>query len=423
VSTPAVASPRSADLDFGPARRIRRAARRAQRKNAHPHAQLPWDLRVLFVVIVVAILAEAGWLASGGSLFRVDSPSMCPQVCVGALVLDRPLAPGASVQKGETVTFVPPGFTVEYTHRVVKVFANGTFETKGDASNIVDPWVVSPAELKGVTVATVWGLGWLSSALPFLAAGMALILLFRRSIDVRVRRAYDRLLAVILIIVPIWLIKPLIRAMVIQTSSLKHGMERLTIVNTGLLPSQFRASGGQFKDFVASGQRISLVGPVQPSGQVAVSQFVSFHWLGWTIVAVVIASPLLLFLLQLPRQRKLAVQHAGPTLAERLAAEYPEEVLAAAFARVSGLTGPPTSLPRTPVVAPAPPPRALNADVESFVGESVPAPPAVPLVESPVVEPETAPSPEKKKKGKKGKKKKRKDKNRRADEKPFEATT
>jgi len=39
---------------------------------------------------------------------------------------------------------------------VVKVFANGNFQTKGDAANIVDPWVVSPSELKGVTVATVW---------------------------------------------------------------------------------------------------------------------------------------------------------------------------------------------------------------------------------------------------------------------------
>ena len=123
-------------------------------------------------------------------------------------------------------------------------------------------------------------------------------------------------------------------------------MERLTIVNTGLLPSQFRATQGRFKDFVASGQRITLTGRLQPDGQVAVSQFVSFHWIGWTIVAVVIASPLLLFLIQLPKQRKLAVHHAGPSLAERLAAEYPEEVLAAAFARVSGSSAPaPSSAP------------------------------------------------------------------------------
>ncbi|MFZ1062366.1 MAG: hypothetical protein WAN30_02720 [Acidimicrobiales bacterium] len=406
MSTPMVASPHSTDLDFGPARRSRRAARRANRKNAHPHARLPWDLRLLFLVIVVAILAEAGWLASGGSLYRIDSPSMCPQVCVGSLVLDRPLAPGTTVHKGETVTFIPPGFTVEYTHRVVKVLANGSFETKGDASNIVDPWIVAPADLKGVTVATVWGLGWLSSALPFLAAGMALILLFRRSIDVRVRRAYDRLLAVILIIVPIWLIKPLIRATVIQTASLKNDMERLTIVNTGLLPSQFRATQGQFKDFVASGQRITLTGRLQPDGQVAVSQFVSFHWIGWTIVAVVIASPLLLFLIQLPKQRKLAVHHAGPSLAERLAAEYPEEVLAAAFARVSGSSAPAPSSAPVGQVAPSAPPRALNDDVGSFVGESASAPPASvahdPGTESPAVESVASPK-KKKKKKKKGK--------------------
>ena len=385
-------------MNFGPTRRTRRAVRRAQRKNAHPHARLPWDIRVLFAIIVLAILAQVGWIASGGSLYRVDSTSMCPQVCVGALVLDRPLATGASVHKGETVTFTPPGFNDQYTHRVVKVYANGTFETKGDAANIIDPWVVSPSEVKGVTTATIWGLGWLSSSLPFLAAGMALVLLFRRSIDVRVRRAFDRLMAVILIIVPIWFVKPLIRASVVQTTTLKAGFERLTIVNTGLLSSQFRAVNGQFKDFVASGQRITLTGRIGPDGQVAIKQFVSFHWIGWTIVALIIASPLLLFLLQLPHQRRLAIDYAGPSIAERLAAQYPEEVLAAAFARVSG--------PARTAVA-SEPARAFRVDVESLLGESTFAPPMMTLAESPTGAGSEGGA---KKNKKKKKKKKKKDK-------------
>jgi hypothetical protein len=333
---------------------------------------------------------------------------MCPEVCVGSLVLDRPLAPGALLHKGETVTFIPPGFNVEYTHRVAKVFSNGTFETKGDAATIVDPWVVTPSDLKGVTVATVWGLGWLSSSLPFLAVGMALILLFRRSIDVRVRRAYDRLLAVILVIVPIWVIKPLIRATVIQTTALKNGMERLTIVNTGLLPSQFRALEGQFKDFVASGQRIDLVGRIQSSGQVAVSQFVSFHWEGWAIVAVVVASPLLLFLVQLPKARRLAMHHAGPSLAERLASEYPEEVLAAAFARVSGGT---VSAPGETRVHDATRPTSVALNYDDGTGTEMPmAAGPMPLVSESSrdgnLEGKQATKPKSKKKKKKKKKKK-----------------
>jgi signal peptidase I len=401
-------------MNFGPTERRRRSKSRARKKNANPQARLPWDLRILFAVIVLAVLAQVGWIASGGSLYRIDSASMCPEVCVGSLVLDRPYTASTTLHKGETVTFIPPGLTVKYTHRVVKVFANGTFQTKGDAANIIDPWIVSPADVKGVTAATVWGLGWLSSSLPFLAVGMALILLFRRSIDVRVRQAFDRLLAVLLLIVPIWLIKPLIRATVVQTTSLKHGLERLAIVNTGLLPSQFRATGGQFKDFVASGQRINLTGPLQPDGQVAIAQFVSFHWLGWTIVALVIASPLLLYLMQLPRQRRLSAQYASATLAERLAAQYPEEVLAAAFARVSGFSGTAPAQHQVPLS----PPRVPEPWVPSVMGASLaqPARAVDPDVSVAQVADESSKKDKKKKKKKKKKKAKQKELKKRGDE-------
>ncbi len=265
---------------------------------------LPWDLRIIFIVITLAVLAQVGWIVSGGTIYRVTTESMCPEVCVGALVIDRPLAPNTEIKVGETVSFVPPGFSVIYTHRVVKVYANGTFETKGDAANVIDPWVVSPSDVKGVTVATIWGMGFLSAALPILAAGMALILILRRQIEKRVRRDYDRMFAILLIIVPIWIVKPLIRGVTVATSTLKNHLERVVIVNTGLLPAQFRAKGGQFKDFVSPGQRITLTGPVQANGQVGISQFVSFHWYGWAIVGVVVASPLVAFVLEIGYSRR-----------------------------------------------------------------------------------------------------------------------
>ena len=132
----------------------------------------------------------------------------------------------------------------------------------------------------------------------------------------------------------------------------------------------------------------------------------------WAIVVAVIASPLLLYLLQLPKQRSLALQHVEPSLAERLAAEYPEEVLAAAFARVNPKAASERARARLPVPDEAP--RALNVDAPLLVGEPLTSD----VVERPVVpepsqrgslEPERAVKKKKKKKKKKSKNKKRRD--------------
>jgi len=53
-----------------------------------PQRPMIWSLRVAIIVIAVSILASAGWRLSGGSDYVITSPSMCPTICVGALVLD-----------------------------------------------------------------------------------------------------------------------------------------------------------------------------------------------------------------------------------------------------------------------------------------------------------------------------------------------
>ena len=274
---------------------------------------LPWLLRIIFTIITLSVLVSVGWRASGGTLYTITSPSMCPEVCVGSLVLDRPLPPGQGVHIGETVTFLPSGFSSVYTHRVVKVFSNGSFETKGDAANVVDPWVVTTAEVRGVTQGTIWGLGWLSNALPFLAMGMLAIVIMRRYIHASVRREWDRLFAILIVLVPVWLIKPLIRGVVVISSHLHHGYGKLTIVNTGLLPAQFRAVQGQFKDFVSPGQRFSISGRLQSNGQVSVSEFASFHWVGWAVVILIVLSPLISFLLRQRHNKHIDYTHHDPS--------------------------------------------------------------------------------------------------------------
>ena len=258
-----------------------------------------WSLRIAIVVIAVSILASAGWLLFGGSEYVITTPSMCPSVCVGALVLDQPA--GTHFHAGELVSFAPPDMNQVYTHRIVYVFPNGSFETKGDAANIIDPWRVYPSMVRGRAVATIPGLGWFSLALPFLAMALTLILIARRMFPSINRREWDRLSVSLMVVVPIWLLKPLVRGIIVQTATVRAGVSQIVVVNTGLLPAEFRVPGGQIASFVAPGYRATLTGATQHGGQLGLAQTASFHWWGWALVIVLVLSPLLWYLFHLLR--------------------------------------------------------------------------------------------------------------------------
>jgi len=258
-----------------------------------------WSLRIAIVIIAVSILASAGWRLTGGSEYVITTPSMCPTVCVGSLVLDQPA--GTQFHVGELVSFTPPDMGQVYTHRIVYVFANGSFETKGDAANIIDPWRVYPSMVRGRAVATIAGLGWFSLALPFLAMALTLILIARRLFPSINRREWDRLFVSLMVVVPIWLLKPLVRGIIVETSTLRPGVSQVVVVNTGLLPAEFRVPGGQIASFIAPGYRATLSGPVQRGGQLGMAQTASFHWWGWALVIVFVMSPLIWYLLRLLR--------------------------------------------------------------------------------------------------------------------------
>ena len=266
---------------------------------AAPAPRTIWSLRIAIVVIAVSILASAGWRLAGGSEYVITTPSMCPTVCVGSLVLDQPA--GTHFHAGELVSFTPPDIATVYTHRIVYVFANGTFETKGDAANIIDPWRVTPAMVRGRAVATIAGLGWFSLALPFLAMALTLILIARRMFPSINRREWDRLFVSLMVVVPVWLLKPLVRGIIVETSTLRPGVSQIVVVNTGLLPAQFRVPGGQIASFIAPGFRATLTGTVERGGQLGLSQTASFHWWGWALVILFVTSPLLWYLLRLAR--------------------------------------------------------------------------------------------------------------------------
>jgi len=243
--------------------------------------------------VVLAVTAMLGWDLSGGRLLVMATPSMCPAVCVGSLVADRPLQ--GPVHVGEVVTFHPPDTQSEtYTHEISHVFANGMIQTRGVGNPEHDPWLITRSDIVGEKVFSVWGLGWVLKALPLLAVGVLAWVLARPWIAPRARRAWDRGWMTVLTVLPLWVLRPMVMATVLSTApdaAHRHWL-RATVVNTGLLPVSFHAAGGHAASYVRPTGLGHPAGPATEHGSLVLSETASFHWWGWAIVALVVVSPL-----------------------------------------------------------------------------------------------------------------------------------
>ncbi|MGH9046047.1 MAG: S26 family signal peptidase, partial [Acidimicrobiales bacterium] len=191
-------------------------------------------LLVVGGALALAILASLGWRLSGGAIYTIATPSMCPDLCVGTLVLDQPLH--GPVEAGMVVSFRPPGVTTVYTHRVVRVLPSGAFKTAGDALGTTDPWTVPRSNVIGRVVSNVRGLGWLWRCLPAMTAALACFLVVRRSISNRLRSQWDLLAVTLIIVVPVVVMRPLLRVAVISWHPGPAGSLVLKVANVGLLP-------------------------------------------------------------------------------------------------------------------------------------------------------------------------------------------
>jgi signal peptidase len=109
---------------------------------------------------VLLVVAYAGLLAAGLQPVAVYSGSMVPQIAVGSLAIDRPVA-ASSVKVGDVITFSDPyvrGRLV--THRVIRISRTDhglAYRTKGDANPARDPWTISlPAQVGRVETSIPW---------------------------------------------------------------------------------------------------------------------------------------------------------------------------------------------------------------------------------------------------------------------------
>jgi signal peptidase len=106
----------------------------------------------LAVVILLMAAAVFTFLAPhfGWSVDTVFSGSMEPQLKVGGVVINRPVEAG-EVKVGDIITFHSPLNENLTSHRVTAVEDGSTvnFQTKGDANDHDDPFVVPAQNLAG----------------------------------------------------------------------------------------------------------------------------------------------------------------------------------------------------------------------------------------------------------------------------------
>ena len=268
-------------------------------------------------VVLVAVTAVAAWNLSGGKLLVMTTPSMCPKVCVGALVVERPVR--GALHTGELITFHPPNTLKEtYTHEISRIFPNGMVQTKGLANLGPDPWLITRRDMVGEAELSVWGLGWVLNALPFLAMGVFFWVASRRWIAEKGRWEWDRTWLTALVLVPLWSLRPLVRGAVtgIAPDSVHAHWSVVTVVNTGILPVAFSARSGQTTAQLATAGVARVAGPMLANRAPAIHEAISLSWWGWPLLAFGIVSPLAGYLWHIWRgtsdERPALVLSGGP---------------------------------------------------------------------------------------------------------------
>jgi len=246
------------------------------------------------LAVVLALVGLIGALEiEGDRLHVMETASMCPAVCVGSLVVDRP--PSGPLHVGELVTFSPPGAprSTTYTHAIFKLLPGGEVETKGLGNARPDPWEITRGAITGEVAFTIWGLGWLVKALPLLAVGTASWAIGRGVVARTSQRAWDRAWMTALAVLPVWALRPLLRGSVLSVAppSGTSPSARALVVNTGLLPASFVPVDGASVGPVGPGH-VAVVSGDRP-GSLLVHEHLALYWWGWCALALVVASPLL----------------------------------------------------------------------------------------------------------------------------------
>jgi signal peptidase len=120
-----------------------------------------WNIALAISVIIVVTIGAS--LLVGVRYATVRSASMAPDINTGDVVILTPTN-AADIHVNDVVAFHPPGSSILICHRVIAIDLDGGYvQTKGDANEAPDWFVVPLNEIQGKVVSHIPYLGYLVS--------------------------------------------------------------------------------------------------------------------------------------------------------------------------------------------------------------------------------------------------------------------
>ncbi len=99
-------------------------------------------------------------------IVAVESNSMVPTFQKGDILILQGI-PQEQLQVDDIIVFSPPNQDTPIVHRIIKINADGTFQTKGDANNGQLPYEkqIHYSQIKGKEILIIPYLGWIKIGL------------------------------------------------------------------------------------------------------------------------------------------------------------------------------------------------------------------------------------------------------------------
>ena len=244
-------------------------------------------------ILTAAVIVSAfAFFISGGRWFIVSTPSMGRTAPVGTFVLTAPIGQ-SQLLPGQIITFHPPTDPAEiYTHRIISN-DNGAIRTRGDINGALDPWTLGRSDIIGRTIGVIPDLGWLIRGLPYLLIGVPVLWGVTRKFLSPPNRVAARVLGLSLLASVIAVVlKPFVGIVMLATF-VEDGSAKATVVSTGMFPLRVQALGGTHVN-LADGMVGTVSTPTAGHiGAYSVATSLHLPFLGWVLLGVFCAAPLI----------------------------------------------------------------------------------------------------------------------------------